>query len=98
MPLSIAEVALDLEDVLSFVFDDISVCTRGRGVMTITFLAILVPKTFFVVLVFLASLALVDGRLLVLAIRYISRKSVRRLNLSEVFLLLFLRLVLSGTP
>ena len=56
--------------------------------MAVTLLTILTPKTS-LVLIFFASLALVSRRLLVFAIRYVSRKSVNRLSPFGVLLFFF---------
>lgn len=57
------------------------------------------PRTsLLMVLVLLAKLALVFGRLLVLATKHISGKNINRLSLSGVFVLLFHGLVPLGTP
>lgn len=77
-----AEVALNLEDVFLFFFDNVGVCTCYRRVLATTLLALLVPKTSLVVLVFFASLALMGGRLLVLAIA-------ERVSVDLVFLKFF---------
>ena len=83
-----AKIALNLGDVFFFLFNDIGVCTYCKGVITAIFLIILTPKTSFV-LVFFTSLALAGRKLLVLATRYISGKSVSTLGSSRVFFLLF---------
>ena len=90
MPLFIIVKALKFRNVFSFLLDDvgISICCR-KFVTTTLSLAFLAPKTSLVILVFLASLALVCKRLLILATKYVSRKSVSRLSFSGVFLLLF---------
>ena len=59
------EVALNLEDISYIFFDDIGIYTYCKGVVTAIFSATLAPKTS-LVLVFLASLALLVRRLLVL--------------------------------
>lgn len=65
-----------------------------RIMVATLFLPPTVPKTSLIVLVFFASLILVDGRLLgVLTTRYVSRRSVSRIILPRVLLLLFCRLV-----
>ena len=94
-----AKVALDLEDVflvIPVLLNDVDICTCCKEVVIATFLATLASKTF-LVLVFLACLALVGRKLLVLATRYISKSSINGLNSSRVFLLLFCRPVSSGT-
>ena len=99
MPLPILEVAFDLGDVFVFhvFFNDLGIYTNCRGVVTAILLATLTLKTT-LVLVFLTSLALLDGRLLVLATRYVNRTSISRLSLLGVFFLLFYRLVPSRRP
>ena len=77
MPLPIIVKRFDLKDIFPFFFDDVDVSTYCKGVMAMTlFLATSVPRISFMILVFLASLALISGRLLVLATRYVSGKSV----------------------
>ena len=89
MPFLVTVELFDLEDVLFFLFDDIDVSTYYRKVITTISLAFLVPKTSLMVLVFLANLALMSGRLLVLATRYVSRRNISRFSLFGVFLFLF---------
>ena len=79
---------------LLFLYDDVSISTCCRGVIVTTFLALLAPKTSFVVLVFFASLALVGGRLLVLVIRYVSGRSIIGLYISTVILFFFCKSIL----
>lgn len=88
-------VVLNLGDIFYYFFDSIGVSIRCRGVMaTTTLLDLLAPKTsLLVVLVFLASLALVGGRLLVFATRCINGRNVSGHSLFGVFLLFFCRLV-----
>lgn len=94
MPFFMTVEALNLEDIFLFLFDSLSMSKYCRRDITITLsLAFLVPRTFLVVLVFLASLALVDRRLLVLATRYVSKRNISKLSLSGVLLLLFHRFV-----
>lgn len=95
-----AKKALNLEDIflVSLVLlNDVGVCIYCKKVFIATFLAILAPRTFFV-LVFLTRLALVDGRLLVLTIKYVSGGSVNKLNPSGVLFLLFCKSVFLGIP
>ena len=80
---------LDLRDIFPFFLDDVGVSTHCKRVMAITPSISLTSKTSLVVLFLFASLALVDRRLLVLATKYISGKSVSGLNLSKVFLFFF---------
>lgn len=70
--------ARNLEDVFLVFLDNIGISNHCRGVVAMsTILALLVPKTFLlVVLVYFAILALVGGRLLVLVTRYVSRRIV----------------------
>lgn len=84
---------LDLEDVFSFFFNDINIDTYYRKVIAITPLALSTPKTFLMVLVFLASLALISGRLLVFATNYVINKNVNRLSLFGVLLFFLCRLI-----
>ena len=99
MPLFFAVEGLDLGDVFFFRLDDIGIDIYCKEVMATTlFSPPTVPRTSLVVLVFFASLALVDGRLLeVLATKYVSRKSVNRPISSRVPLLFFCRLILLKT-
>ena len=90
---------LNLGDIFHFFFDNVGVSTCCKKVIATTFLIPLAPKTsLLVVLVFLASLALVGGILLMLAIRYVSKKCVSEFSFSGVFLLLFHELVPSRIP
>ena len=84
MSLPMADEALDLGDFFLVFFDGIGVSTCCKRVVATTILsALLVPKTsLLVVLVLLASLALVGRKLLVLAIRCVSNRSFSRLSLS----------------
>lgn len=91
------DIALDLEDIFLFFFDNVGINTCYIKVMAMTFLASLALKTFLVVLVFFANLALVSKKL-VLVTRYISRKNISRLNLSGVLFLFFCRSVSLETP
>ena len=94
MPFPLIVEALDLGDVLFFLFNNISIIsTYCKRVIVTTSLTLLMLKTSLIVLVFLASLALVNRRLLVFAIRYVSGKSVSGLSPFGVFLLLFRRLI-----
>ena len=86
--------ALDLRDVFLFFFNDVGVSTYCKKAMVTTFLAPLMLRTSLVILVFLTNLALVGGKLLVFATRYVSKRSVSRLSLSKVFVFLFYRSVL----
>ena len=89
---------LDLEDVFLIFLDGIGVSISYRKIVAITiFLAISASKIS-LVLVFLARLTLVDGKLLVLVTKCVSRGSVNRLSLFRVLLLLFCRLVFLRTP
>ena len=64
-----------------------------------TLLAPVAPRTsLLVVLVFLASLALVGKRLLVLVTRYVSGRSISRFSPSRVLLLFFHKPVPLETP
>lgn len=96
MPFSMAEVALDLEDVFYFFFNNVGVYTYYSKGVTATLPATSAPKTS-LILVFFASLALVDRKLLMLATRYVSKKSVNELSFFEVFFLFFCKPVLSKT-
>lgn len=97
MPFPVIIKARNLEDIFFFLFDNVGISICCRGVMATTFLAVLVPKTSLMVLVFLASLILVDGRL-VFATKYVSKKSVSRFGFSKIFFLLVCRLVSLETP
>ena len=98
MPLSMTVEALDLEDVFPFLFDGIDIGTCCRGVVTTTlFLAPSTPRISLIVLVFLAILAPVGKRLLVLVTGYVSKNSISRLSLFRVFFLLLHRPVLLET-
>ena len=99
MSLPVAIVAFNLEDIFHFLLDNIEIRIRYREIgATTTPAALFMSKiSLLVVLVFLASLALVDGRLLVPTTRYVSKKKISGLSLSRVFFLLFCRLVPSGT-
>lgn len=90
--------ALDLGDILFFFLDDVSISTYCKKVVATTFLTLSALRISLVVLIFLASLALVDRKLLVFVTRCVSGRSVSRLSLSGVFLLLFLKLVPLETP
>lgn len=89
--------ALDLGDVSLVFLDGIGVSICCRGVVAITTLLVLVPRTS-LVLVFPARLVLVGGKLLVLTTRYVSKGSDSGLSHSGVFLLLFCRLVSLKAP
>lgn len=92
MSILMIEIALDFKAVFHVFLDYVGICICCRGVITVIFLAFLVPKTSLLVfLVFFASLALVSGRLLVFFTKYISRKSVSGLSSFKVLLLFFLR-------
>lgn len=92
-------IALKLGDIFHFFFHNVGLSTYCRRVVVTLFLALLAPKTpLLVVLVLLASLALVDKKLLALAIRYTSGMSVNRLSPSGVFFLLFCGLFPLGAP
>lgn len=102
MSLLVTVEALDLGNIFHFFFDGVGVSTHGvsircRRVVAITSLVILAPKTS-LVLVFLATVALVGRRLLVLATRRISKRDVSRLNLFKVFFLLLGGLIPLKTP
>ena len=91
--------ALDLGNIFHFLLDGVDVSTSCRRVITTTSLALSSPKiSLLVVLVFLVNLALVGRRLLMLVIRYISKRSISGLNPSGVFLLFFCGLVPLETP
>lgn len=83
--------AFNLGDIF-FVFfvylDNVGVCTYYKKVVVATCLAILAPKTS-LVLVFLACLALISGRLLVLITRYINGGNVNRFSPSKKFFFFF---------
>lgn len=90
MPLFVIVEVFNLVDVFLFFFDDVSVSTYYRRVIATTlFLALSVPRTSLVVLDFLAILALIGGRLLMLATRYVTERSVSALSSFEVFFFLF---------
>lgn len=77
-----AVIAVYLGNLLPFLFKN-NVDTRGREIMAATlFLSSVVLEISLVVLVFLASLALIGG----LSIRYLSREKISRLSFSRVFL------------
>lgn len=97
MPLLMTVKAFNLGDIFPFLFDNVSVSICYKEVMAITSLALLMPRTSLVVLVLLASLALVGRRLLVLTTRYISGRNVSELSPSKAFLLLFCKPVLLET-
>ena len=94
MPLPIADIALDLGNVLLFFFkNDIHI--RGREVVAMTLsLSSAVPKTLLMVLVFFAGLALMGG----LPTRHVNREKINGLSPSGVLLLLFCKFVLLETP
>ena len=100
MSFPVIVVALDLRDVFHFFFDSIGVSIYCRRVLaTTTFSVSLAPRTsLLVVLILLASLALISGRLLMLAIRYVSGRSVSRLSLFKVVLFFFRKLIPSEIP
>ena len=85
-----------MEDIFFYFLDDIGINNCYKGVMAATFfLPFIMPRIFLVVLVFYASLTLVDRRLLgVLATKYVSGKSVSGLISSGVFFLLFYKHIL----
>lgn len=98
MSLLMAGEVLDLKDVFLVFLDGIGISTHCRKVVATTiFPATLAPKTS-LVLVFLARLALVNRKLLVLIIRCVSGESVSRLYLFRVLLLLLYRLFPPRTP
>ena len=100
MSLLMAGKALNLEDaffVFSIFFDNVGVYTCCGKVVVSTLLPTSAPKTS-LVLVFLAHLALVCGRLLVFATRCISRGSISELNSSRIFFFILYELVYSETP
>lgn len=98
MPFSRIVEALNLQDVFSFFVDSICISIFLKGVITTTlFLGALAIKTSLVVLVVLANLALVGGRLLLFITRYISEKIISILNLFEDLLLFFYRLLFLKT-
>lgn len=87
-------VALDLGEIFYFFLVNVSVSTRYKEAMAMTIhSAILALRTSFI-LILMTSLALVGGRLLILATRCVSERSVSKLSSSNIFLLLFCRLVL----
>lgn len=90
-----ADEALDLKDdsfIFSVLFNDVCICTCCKNIVIATFLTTLLAKTS-LVLVYLACLALVDRRLLVLAIKCASGESVSRFSFFGVFFLLLFKLV-----
>lgn len=100
MSFSIVGEILELGDV-SLVFpiflNDVGIYICCKGVVIATFLTILAPKTS-LVLVYLAYLALVDRKLLILVTRYMSKGNVSGFSPFRVFLLFFHRLVLLRIP
>ena len=97
MPLPIIEVAPDLGDIFLLLFNNVGVYIYYKKVVTMTPLATLALEIS-LVLVFLASPALVNRRLFVLTIRYINGKNVSRFNSFEILLFLLLRSFLLGIP
>lgn len=88
---------LDMGDVLLFFLNAIDICCKGIIVATL-FLPTMASKTFLVVLVLSASLALIGGRLLgVLPTKYVSRRIVSKVILLGVLFLFFRRLIASET-
>lgn len=87
---------LDLKNVLLFLFNNVGVSIYCKAVMAMILLALLAPKISWAVLILLASLVLVGGRLM-FATRYVSRRSVKELSPSRIFFFLFYRPVLSET-
>ena len=86
---------LDLEDVFLFFLDNIAVSIHYRGVMAITLsLPPTAPRTSLIVLVFFTSQVLIGRRLLeILAIRYVSKRSINRFIPSKVFFFFLYRLI-----
>lgn len=82
----------DVKDIFFFFLKN-NINTYYRGVIAMTlFLSPLIMKTFLVVLVFFASLALIDRRLLgLLSTKYINRGDISGFHLSGVLILLFCR-------
>ena len=91
--------ALNLRNISHFLFDGIGVSIHCKKIMlTLSLTPSTLKISLLVVLVFLASLALVGRKLLVLATRYISRRSISERNPSGVLVLLFCRPIPSRTP
>lgn len=91
MPFSRIVEVLNLQDIFSFFLDSICISNFLKEVITTTlFLGALAMRTSLVVLVVLASLALVGRRLLLFITRYINEKIISILNLSEDLLLFFI--------
>ena len=90
MPFPITVEALDLEDVLLFLIDNVDVSTCCKKVMATTRLVLLAPKTSLVILVLLANLEVV-GRRLMHAIRCVSKKIISGFSVSGVLFLFVCR-------
>lgn len=93
----IASEAFNLGDdffVFSVLFDYMGICISYRKVVVATPLVTLASRTS-LILVFLARLALVGRRLLVLATNCVSKGNISELSLFRVFFLLFCRPVFS---
>lgn len=89
MSLLMIVVVLDLGNIFNFLFDGVGISTYcWEAVATIILLATLALRTS-LVLVFLASLALVGKKLLVLVTRYVSGRSISGLSLFGVLIFLF---------
>lgn len=89
MPFSITIETFNLKNIFFIFLDGIGISINCKKAMVTTFLTPLTPKKFLVILVFLASLALMGKRLLVFATKYISRRSVSGLNSFGVFSVFF---------
>ena len=87
MPFLVTVITLDLGDIFHFLLDSISVSTCYRKVVATSISSATSAIRNSLVLVLFTSLALVSGRLLVLATRYVSEKIVRGLSPSGVLLL-----------
>lgn len=99
MSFLVTVVVLDLEDIFCFLLYDIGVSSYCKKVMVTVSLTLLALKTsLLVVLILFPSLVLVGGRLLMLATRHVSRKSVSKLSLSGIFFLFFHGLISLGVP
>lgn len=79
---------LNFGDIFHFLLNDVGISIYCKRVVATTSLVTLAPSTS-LILVFHTSLALVGGRLRVLATRYVNRRNVSRFILSKIFLLLF---------
>ena len=97
MSLLIVVEALDLGDVFVVFFDGVDVSIYYKRVVATTTPLSLTPKSF-LILVFLARLALVGRKLLVLATRCVNGKIISRFSSSRIFLLFFYEFVFLGAP